>query len=286
MSFADDKADALDRLDIAGINLAEAELRVRVAAGAVEEAAAIVTALAPDPPAPVQPFPDGTALAHDACSLSGAALRELWGGFQGVDLSRIVHHDSDGPEGGPFHEFILLDGDRAPTDRAERERVELGGRNFCIYELGSEYVTRIWRRLPPIPAAEYRTLYQWKHTDSDNIVSTSPPLSLLQQGTVLQLKERAGDYNGSVVVEWPFEPDRWFELAVQHKQAAIGSVSIYMRYEGEPWVEIWSGMVVPTAKLTNTGERLSSYPRCGIYQWSRFAALNADVGPTSVSVIG
>jgi hypothetical protein len=268
MSFAEDKQAALAALDRA--------------TAALNEGWNLLNALKPDPPPPPPPPagpPSGTVVAADDCTTSTAAAVSLWGGYQGPGLHKLEHHPTGGPNGGPFRRFLLAEGDRQPGEPTTNERNEFGGRDFCTFEVGKRYVTRFWTRVPAIPSGQYRTIFQWKHTES-NVVSTSPPLNLLQNGNgTLSLKERAGDYNGRDIWEGAIPINAWFEVAFDILYARQGHVDVWLDGKKVGAVD------APTVKELTDGTVSDSYPRCGIYQRATMTATWRDLGPTRIERI-
>jgi hypothetical protein len=251
----------------------------RATTAIIEARAAIDAIPEPEPPPPAPPPgpPQGEVIAADPCELPTAEAIELWGGYQGEGPHRIEHHLDGGPF--PYRRFLLAEGDRDASDPRENERNELGGRDFATFEVGSRYVTRFWNRLPTIPTSEYRTIFQWKHTEK-NIVSTSPPLSLLQYGNAtLVVKERAGNYNGRELCRIPIPINEWFETAFDITYARLGHVEVWL--DGESVFQADA----PTAKELTDGGVSASYPRCGIYQRASMRATWRDLGPLRIERI-
>src|SRR5918994_4561938 len=138
---------------------------------------------------------------------------DLWGDIQCQVDSRYEHHVTGGPDGGPWRQLTVLDGDDFYGERCELGRnTKRYGRSSATDHRGTFYLFRNGHRriidwyfklMPGFPVTtQNSTIFQLKHTCPCDSITSHPEVQLMPKLPKLYLRVRSNDTNPS---RW----DRW-----------------------------------------------------------------------------
>src|SRR5918995_4717879 len=150
---------------------------------------------------------------------------DLWGDIQCQVDSRYEHHVTGGPDGGPWRQLTVLDGDDFYGERCELGRnTKRYGRSSATDHRGTFYLFRngdrriidwYFKLMPGIPVSTYgNTIFQLKHTCPCGNITALPELGLPVRLPNLYL--RVGDPDPTVRDRWstPVETGVWYHATL------------------------------------------------------------------------
>jgi hypothetical protein len=185
-------------------------------------------------------------------SASGAVVRSdpgidpnpenLWGDIQCQVDSRYEHHATGGPDGGPWRQLTVLDGDDFFGERCELGRnTRRYGRSsatdhrgtFNLFRNGTRRIIDWYFKLMPgFPVTKQNsTIFQLKHTCPCDSITPNPEVQLMPKLPKLYLRVRSNDTNTSRFDRWStrVQTGVWYHATFDitfHTTEAVGRVQL------------------------------------------------------------
>jgi hypothetical protein len=220
----------------------------------------------------------------------------LWGSTVGdlADPSRQVLKSSGGPDGGPYRQLTVKDGDSMGFSG---ERAELGNNNrsaglaspsnhsgtFWLGQSGKSEVIRYSLRLPstfPSSGSAFQNVTQLKHTcPCSDASSDQPELTLQVRSNQFRLYGNLGTAQllwSTPVIKGSWVPIEW--QVTWSKSSSIGKVQLKVGSAQSP---VFTRQTL--AYLKSSGTPMPSHLRVGCYHDASYPGTSIDIGPVTVN---
>jgi hypothetical protein len=166
----------------------------------------------------------------------------LWGNVECQGDSRYDHHVTGGPDGGPWRQMTVLDGDNFYGERCELGRnTKRYGRSSATDHRGTFYLFRngdrriidwYFKLMPGFPVTtQNSTIFQLKHTCPCDSITAKPAVQLMPKLPNLDLRVPSNDTNPSLWDRWstPVQTGVWYHATFDitfHTTEAVGRVQL------------------------------------------------------------
>ena len=225
----------------------------------------------------------------------------LWGGILAVSPTRHQWFASGGPDGGPFRQMTVVDGDLFHGDS---ERAELGNsdyirdsrgrlQTFFLYRAGTRRVTSFWMRLPPnfpIDTDDWQVVMQMKETDPATNTGGTPVIALQATQGQWQLKQSLSpgpSHDTRVLWRTPAKVGIWTHIVVDATYASDPSKGLFQITIGgarSPTLHTYTlkHEISPPGPGLHSGEPIPSHLRLGIYHDPALPGTSVDIARVQV----